>query len=355
MSCSTKALLLFVFFLATVQWGSTLKVAQTFYGFPDNDPAGPGILLDCGRGHEASGTGTFDDPLTFATAPGSFEDCEVIYDPTLKKYLIHEDYCQSCATEWTSGIWHIDVWVGQKNYNGAGDQINCENKLTSPPQKKGIGKQGSSAPNPPAASNPPVNPAPVNLPPAIPAPANPPANVPPINPPAANPPPANPPPASAPPAQAPPANVPPANPPPVNVPPVNIPPVNPPTVNIPPPSPPCPPSGNIPPASIPPAGAPPAAPPVKIPVSVPPPVNTPPPKLPPIIDPPVDDPPVTALSAKYATATDTAVQVSSTQDCVYPTSTEHDSQRESNDGQWAQASAEGRDNANGRYDMGRSD
>ncbi|GAB1217044.1 hypothetical protein ATERTT37_006265 [Aspergillus terreus] len=114
---------------------STLKVAQTFYGFPDNDPAGPGILLDCGRGHEASGTGTFDDPLTFATAPGSFEDCEVIYDPTLKKYLIHEDYCQSCATEWTSGIWHIDVWVGQKNYNGAGDQINCENKLTSPPQK----------------------------------------------------------------------------------------------------------------------------------------------------------------------------------------------------------------------------
>ena len=135
MSCSTKAILLLVSFLATVHRGSTLKVAQTFYGFPDNDPAGPGILLDCGRGHEASGTGIFDDPVTFATAPGSFEDCEIIYDPTLKKYLIHEDYCQSCATDWTKGIWHIDVWVGQKNFNGAGDQISCENRLTSPPQK----------------------------------------------------------------------------------------------------------------------------------------------------------------------------------------------------------------------------
>ncbi|KAL7653308.1 hypothetical protein ACMYSQ_008024 [Aspergillus niger] len=106
MSCSTKAILLLISFLPTVQRGSALKVAQTF-----------------------------SDSLTMIPQARSFEDCEIIYDPTLKKYLIHGDYCQYCARDWIKGIWHIDIWVGQKNYNGAGYQISCKDRLPSPPQK----------------------------------------------------------------------------------------------------------------------------------------------------------------------------------------------------------------------------
>jgi len=46
---------------------STQQVKQTFYGWPDNDPAGPAIAYDCGRGYTAGGSGTYDDPPTFAS------------------------------------------------------------------------------------------------------------------------------------------------------------------------------------------------------------------------------------------------------------------------------------------------
>jgi len=45
---------------------STQQVKQTFYGWPDNDPAGPAIAYDCGRDYTAGGSGTYDNPLTFA-------------------------------------------------------------------------------------------------------------------------------------------------------------------------------------------------------------------------------------------------------------------------------------------------
>ncbi|KAL4891407.1 hypothetical protein BDV59DRAFT_182606 [Aspergillus ambiguus] len=135
MSPTTVAIFLSLSLIVSVHQATALKVAQTFYGFPDNDPSGPRIVLDCGRGNEAGGIGTYDDPLTFATAPGPFEECETIYDPSLLKYLRYEDFCQTCDADWQSGKWHIDVWVGAKDFNGEGDQIACENKLTSPPQK----------------------------------------------------------------------------------------------------------------------------------------------------------------------------------------------------------------------------
>ncbi|KAF4215772.1 hypothetical protein CNMCM5878_007761 [Aspergillus fumigatiaffinis] len=77
-------------------------VTHTFYGFPDNDPPGPAIAYDCGRGLAAGGIGTFDDPLTFASAPGEFTQCEVIFSP----------YLHNNTTD------------------GGQDQINCEMRLT---------------------------------------------------------------------------------------------------------------------------------------------------------------------------------------------------------------------------------
>ena len=43
------------------------------------------------------GSGTYSDPLTFASAPGEFSTCEVIYVPYLKKYARFEDTCDQCS------------------------------------------------------------------------------------------------------------------------------------------------------------------------------------------------------------------------------------------------------------------
>ncbi|KAE8377712.1 hypothetical protein BDV26DRAFT_292937 [Aspergillus bertholletiae] len=111
---------------------------HTFYGYPDNDPPGCAIAYDCGRGLTAGGVGTFDDPVTFATAPGEFEICEIIYDPYLRKYLRMEDYCGSCNQSWDSEVWQIDIWTGSSTVNGGNDQLDCENQLTPTPQNQPI-------------------------------------------------------------------------------------------------------------------------------------------------------------------------------------------------------------------------
>jgi hypothetical protein len=73
-------------------------VKMTFYGSPDNDPAGStAIAHDCGRGYNAGGTGTYADPLTFASAPGEYKSCEIVYSPYLKKYIRLEDDCAQCS------------------------------------------------------------------------------------------------------------------------------------------------------------------------------------------------------------------------------------------------------------------
>ncbi|PWY85094.1 hypothetical protein BO70DRAFT_265170, partial [Aspergillus heteromorphus CBS 117.55] len=106
-------------------------VSHTFYGYPDNDPPGSAIAYDCGRGLTAAGTGTYDDPLTFASVPEEFDLCEIIYDPYLHKYLRHEDYCVQCDWDWDgSEAYHIDVWTGSNEISGGDDQIGCEIRLT---------------------------------------------------------------------------------------------------------------------------------------------------------------------------------------------------------------------------------
>ncbi|OJJ50249.1 hypothetical protein ASPZODRAFT_164235 [Penicilliopsis zonata CBS 506.65] len=103
----------------------------TFFGFPDNHPPGAGIAFDCGRGHIAGGLGTFEDPVTFASAVNEFNSCEVIYAPSLHKYLRFEDVCEQCTIDWANGVRHIDIWTGNNSFDGGDIQIACENNLTT--------------------------------------------------------------------------------------------------------------------------------------------------------------------------------------------------------------------------------
>lgn len=73
-------------------------VKVTYYGAPDNDPPGDATAYNCGgRDYHAGGVGTYADPLSFATAPGEYDECEIVYLPYMKKYLRMEDYCQGCC------------------------------------------------------------------------------------------------------------------------------------------------------------------------------------------------------------------------------------------------------------------
>ena len=98
----------------------------TFYGWPDNDPAGNEVAYDCGgRNGEAGGTGTFADPLTVAVVAGSFAPCTILYSPYLKKFLRVEDICAICnTTSW------VDVWVGGDDDDNDDEVLACENSLT---------------------------------------------------------------------------------------------------------------------------------------------------------------------------------------------------------------------------------
>lgn len=76
------------------------RVAVTFYGAPDNDPPGSQATAwscDPSRGAKAGGTGSYLDPLSFASAKYEFDKCEIIYLPYLKKYLRFDDFCATCG------------------------------------------------------------------------------------------------------------------------------------------------------------------------------------------------------------------------------------------------------------------
>lgn len=113
-------------------------VTLTFYGWPDNSPPGSDNAFDCGRGKNADGnpmaggSGTYDDPISFATATNNknLPECAVVYVPLLHKYFRNEDDCAQCLTDWDSkGEYHIDLWTGSNTAGGGQDQINCEDNL----------------------------------------------------------------------------------------------------------------------------------------------------------------------------------------------------------------------------------
>lgn len=100
----------------------------TFYGEPDNNPPwndATAFSCDPSRGFHAGGTGSYDNPLSFATVDGEYDTCEIVYSPYVKKYLRKDDFCATCTAP------QIDIWTGSPQSKKYGDkQIVCEEKLT---------------------------------------------------------------------------------------------------------------------------------------------------------------------------------------------------------------------------------
>jgi hypothetical protein len=121
---------------ATPAAASTTRNFQvTLYGWPDNSPPGNAIAYPADGGYPtihnaAGGTGTYADPITYATDQAELPIGTIVYYSYLHRYFIMEDDCVQCDQDWSSsGTYHIDLWIGGQGGN-TNSVISCEDNLT---------------------------------------------------------------------------------------------------------------------------------------------------------------------------------------------------------------------------------
>jgi hypothetical protein len=110
-----------------------VQVHVTGYGYPDNDPPGSKEIANPVLHKDgAGGTGTYDDPITFASADVFAPYGTKIYIPYLKRYFIREDLCASCAAgdEGRDPKTWVDLWVEGGEGEDSVVILNCESALT---------------------------------------------------------------------------------------------------------------------------------------------------------------------------------------------------------------------------------
>jgi hypothetical protein len=116
--------------------GLMQAVYLTFYGWPDNSPPGNAIAYPKSDGfptvhNGAGGTGTYADPITFATDQAELPVGTRLFAPLIEKYLIMEDDCAECDTDWSgSQKWHIDVWMNSNATDNSSAVLDCEDQWT---------------------------------------------------------------------------------------------------------------------------------------------------------------------------------------------------------------------------------
>ncbi|HEY4458626.1 MAG TPA: hypothetical protein VGN81_30215 [Pseudonocardiaceae bacterium] len=106
----------------------------TLYGWPDNSPPGAAIAYPKSDGNPtlhntAGGTGTYSNPITYATDKSELAVGTKVYYSYLKRYFIMEDDCVECDHDWNNGKAHIDLWIGGKG-GSSSKVIDCEDALT---------------------------------------------------------------------------------------------------------------------------------------------------------------------------------------------------------------------------------
>ncbi len=110
--------------------GTMMTVYVTFYGWADNSPPGDAIAYPTIHS-AAGGTGTYPDPITFATDRSEFAPGTILYVPFIEKYVVMEDDCVDCDSEWkASQKWHIDLWMNSSAAESASALTACENQWT---------------------------------------------------------------------------------------------------------------------------------------------------------------------------------------------------------------------------------
>lgn len=133
---------------ATAQASTSRNFLVTLYGWPDNSPPGNAIAYPKSDGNPtihnvASGTGTYSDPVTFATDQDELPVGSIVYYPYLHRYFVNEDDCAECDSDWSDqGKYHIDLWINGQN-GDSDDVINCEDDLTQESEQVIINPPGN--------------------------------------------------------------------------------------------------------------------------------------------------------------------------------------------------------------------
>jgi hypothetical protein len=132
--------------------GTVLSLYVTFYGWADNSPPGDAIAYAKSDGYPtvhdvAGGTGTYADPITFATDKAELAPGTRVYLPFAQKYAIMEDDCVECDSDWKSSQKrHIDIWMNSSGSEMDSALLDCEDQWTmsaatveiSPPQGRTV-------------------------------------------------------------------------------------------------------------------------------------------------------------------------------------------------------------------------
>lgn len=104
----------------------TFQAFITGYSSATNEPPNSTTIWLDGKGGNAGGTGTYDDPITVAVAKDRFRHGTLFYLPHLKRYFKAEDLCPPCKSG-RDGLPWLDVYVGDA---GGPDVLKCKGKLT---------------------------------------------------------------------------------------------------------------------------------------------------------------------------------------------------------------------------------
>ena len=109
----------------------------TSYGWHDNSPPSAAIAYPKSDGYPTmhneayEGTGEYTDPIAFATDKNEIPIGSIVYVSYLRKYLIMEDDCAGCDTDWKNEHYHIDLWMGPDHSLPSNALYKCEDYVTS--------------------------------------------------------------------------------------------------------------------------------------------------------------------------------------------------------------------------------
>ena len=119
--------------------GGTLQSTYfTSYGYNDNDDGfghyGTAAIAYPDSIHPIAteGSGTYADPVTFATDPREIPKYSIIYVPYLQKYFRMDDGCAECTRDWDNGHkWRTDLFMGGNSALQPGPALTkCEEYIT---------------------------------------------------------------------------------------------------------------------------------------------------------------------------------------------------------------------------------
>eukprot|EP00483_Globobulimina_turgida_P001424 UN01426 len=151
---------LIVLFVTTTVSAKNQTVYHTSYGWDDNSPPSAEIAYPKSDGYPTKhnqayeGTGTYADPITFATDKDEIAIGSIVWVSDLHKYFVMEDDCAACDSDWRNGKWHIDLWMGPDKRLPESKLYACEDYIT----KSGVTVIINPAQNLPVDKTPLINP-----------------------------------------------------------------------------------------------------------------------------------------------------------------------------------------------------